>query len=446
MLTCPTCQATYADGTTACPLDGAELCPPDVSGQEPHQSDPLVGQMLDSRLRVLRRIGEGGMGTVYAAEHIGLCKEVAVKVLGERQRGQSEVAARLRSEARLASAISNEHIVEVFDIGETADGRTFIVMELLHGESLAQRLAREGALGEQMTLRIGRQIAKALQAAHAKGIIHRDIKPENIFLCSRPDDEYVDEYVKVLDFGISKALRGAGDLTPRLTQTGTIMGTPLYMSPEQARGEEDLDHRIDIYSLGVVLYECLTGQVPFSASNYLGVVNRILTGRPLPPRQRRPDLPISVACEQLVMRAIAADRTERYQSIDELLADLDRVMAGASELVLPWSGESGTGRHLLVVGVGLLTAVVILLVAWSALSPPPAPPTAPATPTLPAASTLTPPPPAPAPQVPAEAPALAKPPPTPAGPRRVARHRLEPPLPEVLHDEQAPNPYRRRPR
>src|SRR5205823_3490086 len=155
--------------------------------------------------------------------------------------GQQEVAARLRKEARHASAIRNEHIVDIFDVGDTEDGRTFVVMELLHGQSLAQRIAR-GPLSEAETLLVGRQLALALDAAHAGGIVHRDIKPENVFLCPREGGEFV----KVLDFGISKALLGSDPFEPRLTQTGTIMGTPLYMSPEQARGEEQLDHRIDI--------------------------------------------------------------------------------------------------------------------------------------------------------------------------------------------------------
>ena len=285
------------------------------------QVDPVINQTLGGRLRVLRRIGEGGMGTVYVAEHIGLGKQVAVKVLNAQYAGQSDVVSRLHSEARHAAAIHNEHIVDVFDIGATDDGRPFVVMELLHGESLAERLRRCRVLSETDTLHIGRQLASALAVAHKSGIVHRDIKPENIFLCPRDSGDFV----KVLDFGISKAAPNAlasGDgsddggrvpaptIDPRLTRTGAVLGTPLYMSPEQVRGEP-LDHRVDVYALGVVLYECLTGTVPFLAPSYLAVVAKILTEAPERPSVRSPERALPAALEQIVLRAMAHDRGHR---------------------------------------------------------------------------------------------------------------------------------------
>lgn len=385
MLQCPLCATRYADGITACPLDhgalvavpppgeygprwtpgpgalaissrgSAALAPGASSGEpgaEPAAVDPLVGQILGSKLRVLRRIGQGGMGTVYVAEHVGLGKQVAVKVLsapevrGDAGAGQpepaSELVRRLHTEARHTAAIKNEHIVEIFDIGTTAQDRPYVEMELLTGESLAQRLARCSALSEADTLRVGRQLASALAAAHNSGIVHRDIKPENIFLCTPSaygKDPSEGDFVKVLDFGISKAVRSPetdavlADGQPkaaretRLTRTGAILGTPLYMSPEQVRGEP-LDHRVDVYAVGVVLYECLTGSVPHGACNYLAVAAKILTEAPEPPSQRSPERSISPELEHIVLRAMATQRKDRYQTMEALHEDLRRYACG----------------------------------------------------------------------------------------------------------------------
>jgi serine/threonine protein kinase len=317
-----------------------------VDSQHDPLADPLIGQTLDGRLKVLRRIGEGGMGTVYVAEHVGLGKQVAVKVLNEQYAGQDEIVARLHSEARHAAAIHNEHIVDVFDIGTTPGGRPFVVMELLHGESLAERLRLCRVLSEADTLRIGRQLASALAAAHKSGIVHRDIKPENIFLSPRDGGDFV----KVLDFGISKALaspRGDDEAgpqlpstDPRLTRTGAVMGTPLYMAPEQVRGEP-LDHRVDIYALGIVLYECLTGSVPFLAPSYLAVIAKILTESPEPPSLRSPERSLPAAVEQIVLRAMAHDRDLRYPTMDLLLEDLDRYGTGRDLQDATWQQPSG---------------------------------------------------------------------------------------------------------
>lgn len=303
-------------------------------------ADSLINQTLNGRLRVLRRIGEGGMGTVYVAEHVDLGKHVAVKVLNAQYAGQSDLISRLHSEARHAAAIHNEHIVDVFDIGVAEDGRPYVVMELLQGESLAERLRRCPVLSEVDTLRIGRQLASALAAAHKSGIVHRDIKPENIFLCPREGGDFV----KVLDFGISKAASTsstspgeplAKTADPRLTRTGAILGTPLYMSPEQVRGET-LDHRVDIYGFGIVLYECLTGSVPFLAPSYLAVIAKILTETPAPPRERCPERALPEALEQIVLRAMAHDREARYPSMDTLLEDLERYAAGRALQQATW--------------------------------------------------------------------------------------------------------------
>ncbi|MGH2897264.1 MAG: serine/threonine protein kinase, partial [Solirubrobacteraceae bacterium] len=216
----------------------------------------------------------------------------------------------------------NEHIIDITDFGTTDDGRTFVVMEYLEGESLAEKLSRETQLPEQRILRIVAQAASALVAAHAKGIVHRDIKPENLFLLRRKDQDFV----KVVDFGISKSLRASDEAEeqPRLTQTGMVLGTPLYMSPEQARGDDELDARVDIYALGVIMYEASTGRVPFIGNNYLSVISQVLNEDAKPPRELRPEL--SEEFEAIVQRAMAKDRDDRYPSAHDLLIDINALV------------------------------------------------------------------------------------------------------------------------
>jgi serine/threonine-protein kinase len=298
------------------------------------QFDSLIGTVLAGRYEVLRRIGEGGMGAVYEAKHTLIGKRVAVKVLLEKFHAKSDFVARLLQEARLASSIGHENIVDVTDFGTTDDGRSFVVMEFLDGESLAELERREAPLPIERSLRIARQAASALGAAHAKGIFHRDVKPENLYLVRRGEADFV----KVVDFGISKAVKPGGDEGAeayRLTHTGLLLGTPLYMSPEQARGDEDLDYRADIWALGVLLYECLTGEVPFRANNYLQIISQVLTYEPASPSRLRPELGIPDAVDAVVMRAMDKDRARRYQTMAELERDLDRLLAGDQNVGLP---------------------------------------------------------------------------------------------------------------
>jgi serine/threonine protein kinase len=282
----------------------------------------IVGATLSGRYMITRKIGQGGMGAVYEATHTLIGKRVAVKVLLDKYARRDAIVARLKKEAQLASSVQNEHIIDVTDFGQTDDGRTFVVMEFLEGESLAECIARETRLPEQRVLRIVQQATSALAAAHAQGIVHRDIKPENLFLLRRKEQDFV----KVVDFGISKSLRASGEeeAAPRLTQTGMVLGTPLYMSPEQARGDDELDPRVDIYALGVIMYEAATGRVPFIGNNYLSVISQVLNEDPKPPREIVPEL--SEEFEAIVMRAMAKDKHERYASAQELLADLAAVI------------------------------------------------------------------------------------------------------------------------
>lgn len=322
--------------------------------------DPLVGSVLAGRYEVLRRIGEGGMGAVYEARHTVIDKRVAVKVLLERLVEKRELVGRLLKEARLASAIGHENIVDVTDFGTTEDARSFVVMEYLDGEPLSALLAREAPLPASRCLNIIRQVASALEAAHDKGIVHRDIKPENIYLIKRGDDDFV----KVVDFGVSKAVRTAdeGPETLRLTRTGMLLGTPLYMSPEQARGAEDIDARADIWAVGIVFYECLTGEVPFRANNYLQVIAQVLNTEALPPSRMLPELGISASVEAVVMKALAKDRDLRYQRMSDLLVDLERLRSGDPNVTFDeppnyaalQAQRVGPRWHLGIVGVLLL--------------------------------------------------------------------------------------------
>jgi len=426
---CPTCHNTFPAGTDVCPRDGATLMTTGAATQaglvmaatmpgaptpaalaaakpaEESKFDPLVGAVLADRYQIVRRIGEGGMGAVYEAKHTVIGKRVAVKVLLEKFLAKSDFVARLLQEARLASSIGHEHIVDVTDFGTTSDGRSFVVMEFLDGESLAELAMREAPLPIDRSVGIARQVASALGAAHAKGIFHRDVKPENIYLVKRGDADFV----KVVDFGISKAVKPGGDEGGegyRLTHTGLLLGTPLYMSPEQARGEEDLDHRVDIWALGVLLYECLTGEVPFRANNYLGIISQVLTHEPTPPSKLRPELGISGAVEAVVMRAMQKDRTRRYQTMAELESDLERLLAGDQNVgVVPGAASAATKAApaprrwpLLALGGAVLVAAIAIDLAWPSKVPPapvpvtvvpaPAPAVQPAAP-LPAPATST---------------------------------------------------------
>jgi serine/threonine-protein kinase len=363
----------------------SETTPQTPSGSAPAQEaerfDPLVGTVLAERYAIIRRIGEGGMGAVYEARHAIIGKRVAVKVLLEKFLENQELVARLLQEARLASSIGHENIVDVTDYGTTSDGRAFVVMEFLDGEPLAQLVMRDAPLPVERSLGILRQVCSALSAAHAKGIVHRDVKPENIYLVRRGEVDFV----KVVDFGVSKVVQvhEEGPDWQRLTRTGTVLGTPLYMSPEQARGGEDVDHRTDIWGAGLMLYECLTGEVPFRANNYLGVISQVITQETVPPSQLRPELGIPAAVDRVVMRALAKDRDRRYQQMAEFEHDLERLLAGDSTVALreaPGPSEAPAGHRLRwpLAALGVLALGVAIAVALVGGGQPAQTPVAPA--------------------------------------------------------------------
>lgn len=268
---------------------------------------------------ILEWIGSGGMAAVYRAKHRLLNEMRAVKVVSARFAHDEDFVWRFRHEAAIARRLRHENAVWVEDLDEIEDGRPFIAMEFLQGQDLRKLIKDQGPLSVDRSLKLGAQVASALSAAHKLGIIHRDIKPDNIFVT---DGSNGYEVAKVLDFGIAKAKEGALQGGFTATKTGVIIGTPEYMSPEQAEGQlgDKLDGRADLYSLGVVLYEMLTGQLPFQSDTPLGMCLHHLQTPPRPPHELRPDLRIPVSVSALLMKALEKKREQRFQSADEMLA------------------------------------------------------------------------------------------------------------------------------
>ena len=280
----------------------------------------LVGRRIGGRYVIRGVLGEGGMGTVYEAEHLGLGRMVAVKVLNPIQAKKTVAVKRFQQEARAAGSIGHPNICEVYDLGTLEDGCPFLVMERLVGQTLADRIQEKGGLPTQEVIDIHVQVLSGLIAAHEKGVVHRDIKPENVFLAKRPG---CPDIAKLLDFGVSKFVAGAfpGDEEEmNLTRTGMVMGTPYYMSPEQARGDRNLDARVDVYAAGVMMYEALAGRRPFVAPNYNALLMQIITTAARPLREHRPD--VSHQLEAVVARAMAKSRADRYQTAAEFQRDL----------------------------------------------------------------------------------------------------------------------------
>jgi serine/threonine-protein kinase len=265
--------------------------------------------------RIVSLLGEGGMGTVYLAQHPGIGRKAAIKVLHPDLARSPDLVNRFFNEARAANTIRHPGIVEVYDFGTLPDGATYITMEFLDGESLAARLKRVGRLPLATAAQFAHQMAGALAAAHAAGIVHRDLKPDNVFVVPAEEEEGR-ELIKVLDFGIAKLSTEPPGGSGVKTRTGTVMGTPVYMSPEQCRGTKEVDHRTDIYALGIILYEMLCGQPPFMSSGYGELIHMHIGTSPAPPRTHNPGIPAEL--EAVVLKLLAKDAGQRYQSMGEL--------------------------------------------------------------------------------------------------------------------------------
>jgi serine/threonine-protein kinase len=271
-----------------------------------------VGEVLASRYCVTRLLREGGMGAVFEASHTHLKRRFAIKFLSPALARRADILERFRREAEAAGSIENEHIAAVLDYGTAADGAPYIVMEYLQGEDLAELLARTGPLSFTRATRLLVQACRGLEAAHDRGIVHRDLKPRNLFVCRRNQGE--NELLKVLDFGVAKL--SAAESTTDRTQSGVLLGTPFYMPPEQMRGDTSIDCRADVYALGVILYEMLTGERPHPGRTSAEIFYHLLTRTPTPLDQLRPNLPPALCA--IVHRAMAVDPAERFARVAEL--------------------------------------------------------------------------------------------------------------------------------
>ncbi len=282
----------------------------------------LRGRLVSDRYRVISKLGEGGMGVVYLVEHAAIEKRFAMKVLAEELARRPDVKERFLQEARAAARIGHPNIVDITDFGATPGGSVFFTMELLEGPDLAEVIRLGGAMPWSRARQLLLQICAALGAAHAKGIVHRDVKPANIVLVPRPTGEQI----KVLDFGIAKVTTLEAR-SERLTRTGMIFGTPEYMAPEQALGRP-VDGRADLYAVGVIMYEMLTGRVPFKADSFMAVLNKHIHEPPPPPSTVDPLLPIGPALEAIVLRALAKAPEDRFQSMAELAGAIEAAERG----------------------------------------------------------------------------------------------------------------------
>jgi len=337
---CPACGASYPPNSRFCTRDGTRLehspapAPKGAHAQvfeavrrvdarqpaaapeaaaAPVDFAQFVGQVLDDRYRVARKIGEGGMSFVYLADDERSGDRVAIKILSPALSRDANAMARLKREADLAGKLAHPNVCHIVRLGETPTGLVYVVMPYLEGELLCDRTNREGQLAPGVAARFVSDIAAGLQAAHDLGIIHRDLKPENVMICPRPDGK---ERAVVMDFGLAKERRMGPDVQ-KLTATGIVLGTPEFMSPEQLRGKP-LDARTDVYSLGLMTCEMLTGQLPFAGKTQQEVMLARLKGEPTPIRALRPELGLSAGVEKVLLRALQREPDQRYRTAPEL--------------------------------------------------------------------------------------------------------------------------------
>ncbi len=295
-------------------------------------SDSLVGQVLGGKYRVMARVGEGGMGALYMAQHTELGRPVAVKVLVEKLSKDEKYLRRFQQEAKLAASLSHPNVTHVYDYGQLESGAPYLVMDYLEGKTLAALLQERGYLSVAAALPIFQQICKGLAHAHGRGLVHRDLKPSNIML-TESDGERI---AKVLDFGIAKEV----DNTQHLTQTGELFGSPLYMSPEQCSGSQ-IDARSDIYSIGCLLYEVLSGNVPLRGDTIVQTIFKHMNELPPPIKEVCPPANVSPAVEDVIRKAMAKNRDERYQTVGEMSEALFRAVSGAASAAAPAAAAVG---------------------------------------------------------------------------------------------------------
>ncbi len=322
MRVCGTCGQRFSGEAAFCPFDGAKLEIEEATRAAARPVDELVpGAVIGGVYRIDKLLGEGGMGMVFAVTHNKLNKKFALKMLKRDLARDPETRARFLQEAQAAGQIQHPNVVEITDFAALPDGSAYMVMEYLDGQALSRMIKLGGAIPALRAVTIVRDIARALQAAHDTSVVHRDLKPDNVFVLTVGGRELA----KILDFGVAKVAGSA-----KLTRTGMVFGTPHYMSPEQASGGV-IDARTDIYALGIIMYEMFTGHVPFEADTYMGVLTKHMFEAPIPPSQLPGPARELGALEDVTLRALAKRPEDRYASMNELIADLDRIVQVGSD-------------------------------------------------------------------------------------------------------------------
>ena len=312
MKICPVCSTEYADDVKFCPNDGQTL-------RSAAPATDLVGQVVADRYHVIKKLGEGGMGQVYLAEHVKMGRRSAIKVMNPSMVHDPDAVARFNREASNASRITHPNVCAIYDFGETPEGLIYLAMEFIEGEPLTDLLERDGALPVRRAVGIFVQVADALQAAHDLGIVHRDLKPDNIMLAQKKGGDQV----KVVDFGIAKAV-GGDESGQKVTKTGLVVGTPEFMSPEQLSGDK-LDGRSDLYSLALVFYRMLAGKLPFEATTVQETMIKRLTDEPAKLAASRPDLTFPPGLQAVLDSALMRNPLERYQTVAKFADDVTSV-------------------------------------------------------------------------------------------------------------------------
>lgn len=322
---CIECNRQFTGLYTACPHDGALL--------RPIIQDPLIGTVLAGNYEILDVLGQGGMGVVYRGKHSLMERIVAIKMLLSQLISDTNSVKRFQQESKAAARLKHPHIIDVYDFGISPAGQPYIVMEFLEGIPLADLIKKEGQISVERSIKLIAQACDALDHAHKQGVVHRDLKPSNIVLTTYDEER---DYVKVVDFGVAKLIEiGNNGEGQRLTQAGEVCGSPVYMSPEQCMGQE-LDARSDIYSMGIVLYETLTGKLPILGKTMVDTMSKHISEAPMPFSTARPDLYIPERLEWVVNKALSKDPANRQQTMEELKFDLD--------LAIPRPGKSAVLR------------------------------------------------------------------------------------------------------
>ncbi len=316
---CPACSQLFAETAVFCPNDGKRL----VDDEE--SPDKFIGLVLDAKYQVERLIGKGGMGNVYEAKHLHMGLPVAIKILHPHLVTDSTAVERFRREARSARTVNHPNAISIMDFGVTSDNILYLAMELINGLSLQEVLKKDITLDSTRAVKIMRQVCLAVDVAHQKAIIHRDLKPDNILLI---DSGTETEKVKVIDFSIAKMKESGKD--PNLTSAGVVVGTPQYISPEQAQGLE-LDSRSDIYSMGIILYQMLTGNVPFTGKTSAMLLMQHIQAKPKSLREIKPEIPLKL--EEVILRSLSKQAKDRQQTAAILAKELEEAIAAPEAVI-----------------------------------------------------------------------------------------------------------------